>query len=90
MAQGWNADLSRIARKQYEKLKRSGLKRPSIMDIIDLLMSDLEQNGPELKSWPNYGIIEKGKRDSYYHCHLKKGHPTIVACWKVIDDELKR
>lgn len=22
------------------------------------------------------------KRNYYFHCHLRKGHPTYVACWE--------
>lgn len=89
MQSTWSVELSRDALKQYEKLKRSGLKKPSIIDTIDLLMADLEQNGPEAKTWPHYGIIEKGKK-SYYHCHLKKGRPTMIACWDVTDKKTKQ
>ncbi len=24
-----------------------------------------------------------------HHCHLKKGHPTYVVCWRVTSKQLK-
>lgn len=38
----WTVSFSREAGKQYEKLKRSG-SRPSINDVIDLLVLDLKK-----------------------------------------------
>lgn len=79
----WNADLSKDAKKQYIKLKRSGdNRRPSIIDLIDALVMDLKYHGPIMNDWPNYSVINKG-RSSFHHCHLRKGKPTYVACWMV-------
>ena len=41
----WAVDFSKVAAKQYEKLKRSGAK-PSVNDVIDLLVLDLQRSGP--------------------------------------------
>jgi len=77
----WNAYLSKDAKKQYIKLKRSGdHRKPSIIDLIDALVMDLMHHGPVMKDWPNYSAIDKG-RNSFHHCHLRKGKPTYVACW---------
>jgi hypothetical protein len=75
----WSVNLSRSAAKQYEKLKRNGSKRPSVIDAIDLLVMDLQRNGPYVTGWPNYGSLDT----NVFHCHLRKGRPTYVACWKV-------
>ena len=32
--------------------------------------------GPETPKWPHYSKLGK----SMYHCHLKRGKPTYVAC----------
>lgn len=77
----WTVTLSRPAVKQYKKLKRSGSKRPSVIDAIDLLVMDLQRKGPHVSDWPNYGPLDK----DVFHCHLRKGRPTYVACWKVIN-----
>lgn len=82
----WKPRLSRFAKKQYIKLEKSGKTRPSIVELVDLLMLDLEKNGPERTNWPNYGKLSTKN----YHCHLKKGRPTYVACWEIINSDLKQ
>ena len=82
----WVVSFSRDARKQYEKLKRSGSKKPSVIDAIDFLAMDLAKNGPNLYKWPNYGPLGK----DHFHCHLRKGRPTYVACWKIVDKQIKQ
>lgn len=81
----WTVTFSREAGKQYNKLKRSGSK-PSITDIIDYLGFDLEKEGPYLVNWPNYSPLDKNK----FHCHLRKGRPTYIACWEIINNEAKQ
>ena len=88
MTSKWKVDLSRQAKKQYKLLAYSGQKRPSIIDVVDALIIDLEKRGPQLIDWPHYGIIHKSKR-SYYHCHLRRGHPTYIACWEIDEVEKK-
>ena len=51
------------------------LSKPAHMAFSQLLM-ELE-NGPETPKWPNYSKLGR----MTYHCHLKKGRPTYVACW---------
>jgi hypothetical protein len=43
------------------------------------------------KNWPNFGPLykQKGVPDNAYHCHLKQGRPTYVACWKIEDKKVK-
>ena len=82
MSQKWSVELSRDAEKQYNKLKRNGSK-PSITDVINLLIIEMRKEGPYRNNWSNYGPLEEDE----FHCHLKKGKPTYVACWKVIDKE---
>lgn len=50
------------------------------------MIIELEMKGPVLSDWPNFGIIYKNKNERYYHCHLRKGRPTFVACW-IADEE---
>jgi len=82
---GWAVAFSKNASKQYVKLNRSG-SRPPINDAIDTLVIDLQKNGPCLVNWPNYGPLEAG----HFHCHLRKGKPTYVACWRIIDKQSKQ
>ena len=81
----WSVKFSHTAEKQYKKLKRSGT-RPSINDVIDLLIIELQNGGPIRNNWPNYSRMTNG----YYHCHLKKGRPTYVACWVLMNEKNKQ
>lgn len=83
---GWTVVFSRHASKQYEKLKRSGSKKLSVNDAIDFLAIELRQNGPNLPSWSNYCPLGK----DHFHCHLRKGRPTYVACWRIVDKKAKK
>ncbi len=85
MVREWSVRFSKKADKQYLKLKQSG-SRPPINDVIDLLALELKKDGPERTNWPNYGLLSKNT----YHCHLKKGKPTYIACWTVLDYKLKQ
>ncbi len=76
MSKTWQIRFSKNAEKQYKKLRKSGQKKPSITDLIDFFVIELEKKGPERVDWPNYSKLS---RDTY-HCHLKKGHPTYVIC----------
>lgn len=80
----WTVNFTKKASDQYEKLKRSGT-RPSIVDIINLLVRDIRSKGPYQSDWPNYSPLE----GDLFHCHLKKGRPTYVACWKIVDKNKK-
>ena len=52
--------------------------------ILVKLMRDLESQGPVRGDWPNYSKLGS----DCHHCHLKKkGKPTYVACWQVINKE---
>jgi len=86
MAIKWSVRFSTKADRQYERLRKSG-SRPSINDIIDLLVIELQNDGPERCNWPNYSKLS----ENTYHCHLKKGKPpTYVGCWAVLDYQLKQ
>lgn len=63
-----------------------------IRPIVYTLLTDLEQDGPRQPGWPNYSKLEAQKKKipkNAHHCHLKKGRPTFVACWCVVDDMRK-
>lgn len=56
-----------------------------VRDILALLLKEIELNGPARGNWPNYGKLGK----DLHHCHLKKGQPTYVAVWQVMDKEIR-
>lgn len=70
----WKVAISKKASKRAERLPK-GAKA-----ALRLLWSDLENRGPQQTVWPNFGKLKGVK--NYWHCHLKKGKPTYVACWK--------
>lgn len=80
----WKVSLSKSAQKQAKKLPKS------IRLQINLLMREMEQFGPIRKNWSNFSSLEgKGLPKNVYHCHIKKGKPTYVACWHVEDKKVK-
>ena len=46
---------------------------------------DITDRGPVRGDWPNFSKLGKNT----YHCHLKKGKPTYVACWRMLDKSKK-
>ncbi len=59
--------------------KRAYKKLPvHVLETLQFLISELEK-GPETPNWPNYSKLGYLS----YHCHIKKGRPTYVACWVV-------
>ncbi|RYF12833.1 MAG: cytotoxic translational repressor of toxin-antitoxin stability system [Deltaproteobacteria bacterium] len=60
---------------------------------LDDLVEDLKDSGPEQKDWPNFKQLKGQKRqkktERRYHCHLKKGKPTYVACWEVVGQSIE-
>lgn len=49
-----------------------------VKDALVALIKDIEVSGPVRGDWLNYGKLGNGR----HHCHLKKGRPTYVACWR--------
>lgn len=45
-----------------------------------LLLGELRNLGPHRYTWPNF--TKMAGSDNDYHCHIEKGRPTYVACWR--------
>lgn len=75
----WNVDFSSRANKQMKKLPEK------VRLQINLLAREIEHAGPIRKNWAHFSPLTKGKGipANSYHCHLKSGKPTYVACWHV-------
>jgi mRNA-degrading endonuclease RelE of RelBE toxin-antitoxin system len=58
-----------------------------VQKILFVLIKELKEDGPYRKNWANYGKL-KGHKDTF-HCHIKKGNPTIVAIWSIKDKKIK-
>ncbi len=77
----WSVGLTKRAVKQLDSLPKA------IQQKFDLLAKELEVAGPLRANWPNFGALRG--QDGHYHCHIKKGRPTYVACWEVVNKEIK-
>ena len=79
-SQMWTVNVSKKASKQYKKLPKA------IKGHFVTLLRDLTLSGPVV-CWQNFSKLS-GKKN-VYHCHIKKGNPTYVAVWSVIDKQIK-
>jgi len=79
---GWNVKVKNKVGKQIKNLP------PSIQAIVQRVVKAIEVSGPIRPELPNFKKA-KGASDCY-HCHLKRGNPTYVAIWKVIDKHGKQ
>lgn len=77
----WTVGFTNKANKQYRKLNEN------VQRIVDALVADLQMSGPFQSEWDHYGKLHQ--RGDKYHCHIKSGHPTYVACWEVIDKQIR-
>lgn len=75
----WTVTEKRNLNKRIRKLPKN------VQNILIALKKDMETNGPVRGDWPNFSVLSNNR----YHCHLKKGHPTYVAIWEVMDKEIK-
>jgi len=75
----WTVTISGSATKMAQKMPNK------ILDLLALLLADIERSGPIRRDWKNFSELAKSKRitANSYHCHIKKGNPTYVACWRV-------
>ena len=60
------------------------MSEPILRKYVVLLL-ELEKAGPYRSNWSNYGKLSDGR----YHCHIKRGNPTYVVCWEIINKEIK-
>ena len=77
----WKVEKTKKVEKQLQKLPTNA------QFAFHLLLKEIEQSGPYRSNWPNYGPL-KGSKDTF-HCHIKKGKPTYVACWNIKDKTIK-
>ena len=80
----WQVSFTAKAEKQFKKL---GI---SVRSVVHLLVEDLIKKGPCAGGrWPGYGKLYGKKNEDKRHCHLLKGKPTYVCCWKVVDKKIR-
>lgn len=71
----WFVLFSSKAAKQYKKLPID------VRFAVDALVMEIQLMGPVRGNWQNYSKLGSNK----HHCHIRRGRPTYVACWKIID-----
>ncbi len=68
--------------------KQALLLNERVRLVLQVLVQDLKVYGPAPgKHWSNYGKLSVGRAEDVRHCHLIKGNPTYVCCWKVNKQE---
>ena len=81
----WTVTYSRKADKQRNALPEK------IRATMAVLAKEISEYGPMRKNWHNFGSLQgKGLPCNTYHCHLKKGKPTYVSCWYIVNKALKK
>ncbi|MBI5591664.1 MAG: cytotoxic translational repressor of toxin-antitoxin stability system [Deltaproteobacteria bacterium] len=75
----WIVTATKRAKKQIARLPDTAMQN------LVALIRDIENNGPVRGDWPNYSFIGRYR----HHCHIKKGRPTYVAVWEVVDKEIR-
>ena len=71
----WYVTLSRDAIKAVKRLPKN------VQERAFGFMKEIEIMGPVRGDWPIYGKLPGDK----HHCHTKKGRPTYVMVWEVMD-----
>ncbi len=78
----WSVQFTKKAAKQVKVLTKK------VVIVLQVLIHDLQKNGPSLgPGWANYGKLHGKKKEDIRHCHLIKGSPTYVCCWRVFKSE---
>ena len=72
-------EITKKAQKQIDKLPQ--LARENLRALV----LEIESVGPVRGNWPNYSKL--GVEE--HHCHIKKGRPTYVACWRVVNKTIQ-
>jgi hypothetical protein len=74
----WKLEFPHKISKQVKQLNERGI------EAFQLLLADLKIKGPSAGGeWSHYGKLHSRKNEDKRHCHLNKGNPTYVCCWKV-------
>jgi len=75
----WTINIKRRVAKQLVLLPLD------VRQAFMTLMASLELNGAYQPNWSHFGKLSEKR----FHCHIKKGHPTYVVIWEVIDKHNK-
>ena len=75
----WTVNIHRKAARNIPTLSAS------VRESLIALLREIEIQGPVRGNWPNYSRLGRDR----HHCHLKKGRPTYVAVWEIIDKSVR-
>jgi len=75
----WTVEITSRATKSIAALPQS------VRENLRALILEIQNVGPVRGNWPNYSKLGVNE----HHCHIKKGHPTYVACWRVVDKTIQ-
>jgi len=75
----WTVTTNKKVKKQFKKLPHK------IKAALYILTVEIREQGPVRGNWSNYSPLGNNR----HHCHIKKGHPTYVAVWEIIDKEIR-
>ena len=75
----WTVEFTTKSSKQAIKLPEN------IRHSLGRLIRDIEIGGPMRVNWKSFGQLKRAN----YHCHLRRGRPTYVACWEVVDKKIQ-
>lgn len=71
----WFVSLTKKAQKGVPNLSEIAA------EALAVLVYELQTLGPYRKRWQNFGMLQGTK--NCFHCHLNKGRPRYVVCWRV-------
>jgi len=77
----WQVSLRKHAKKQADQLPNT------VYEALRFLIKEMKKFGPLRYDWKNFSKLRN--MENSYHCHLKSGKPTYVACWEVTDKKIK-
>lgn len=77
----WVINIVGQAKKSGKSLSKEALKS------FTVLLLEMRMLGPYRNNWPNYTKMKNKVED--YHCHIEKGRPTYIACWRIVDKNEK-
>jgi mRNA-degrading endonuclease RelE of RelBE toxin-antitoxin system len=78
----WSVILTKTTVKQIRKLPED------IRVRLHFLVQEIRRMGPVRDNRLNYSKIRGA--EACHHCHLKRGNPTYVAVWEVVDKENRK
>ena len=75
----WNVRLTKSVERSIKTLPKD------VRSNLVTLFRDIEFHGPVSGNCPNYSKLS----ETQHHCHIKKGKPTYVALWEVVNKQVK-